>query len=49
MGLAGSASPYEMRGRRNRIITQINYGSRMVSVRLLGTHVEHDKVNAREV
>lgn len=36
-------------GNKYRLIVRINYGSKTLFIRFVGTHVEYDKINAEEV
>ncbi len=36
-------------GNKYRLIVRINYSSKVVFIRFIGTHTEYDKVNAEEV
>ena len=40
---------FNIRGNDYRLIVLVNYRQRIVYVRFVGTHVEYDRVDAREV
>jgi len=40
---------FNMKGNDYRLVVKINYPYRVVYVRFVGTHVEYDKIDVREV
>ena len=47
--LKGNRIVFNICGNRYRLIVRINYVSKTVFIRFVGTHSEYDKINAEEV
>ena len=45
----GNRVVFNIKGNDYRLVAKINYGYRIVYVRLVGTHAEYDSVNVEEV
>lgn len=40
---------FDIGGNKYRLVAAIHYGGKRVYVRFIGTHAEHDKINAETV
>ena len=47
--LAGNRVVFNICGNKHRLIVRINYDSKTVFIRFIGTHSEYDKINAEEI
>ena len=47
--LNGNRVVFNICGNKHRLIVRINYASKTVFIRFVGTHAEYDKINAEEV
>ncbi len=47
--LAGDRAVFNIKGNTLRLIVAIQYKTKVVYIRFVGTHAEYDKVNAEEV
>ena len=47
--LKGNRVVFNICGNKHRLIVRINYGSKTVFIRFVGTHSEYDKINAEEI
>ncbi len=47
--LPGNRAVFRIRGKRYRIIAEIDYKNQLVFIRFAGTHSEYDKVDAETV
>ena len=47
--LKGNRVVFNICGNKHRLIVRVNYGSKMVFIRFVGTHSEYDKINAEAV
>lgn len=47
--IGGNRVVFNIAGNKYRLIVRINYHSKTVFVRFVGTHQEYDKINAEEV
>lgn len=43
--LAGNVVAFNIRGNNYRLIVKVNYNSRTVYIRFIGTHAEYDRIN----
>ena len=47
--LKGGRVVFNIKGNTYRLVVRINYGSRIVYIRFVGTHKEYNGINAEEV
>lgn len=47
--LKGNRVVFNICGNKHRLIVRINYGSKTVFIRFVGSHSEYDKIKAEEV
>lgn len=47
--LPGNRAVFDIKGNSFRIVARINYSSRIVYIRFVGTHPEYDKINAETI
>ena len=47
--LPGNRVVFNINGNAYRLIVTVNYASRVVYIRFIGTHAEYDRINAAEV
>jgi mRNA interferase HigB len=47
--LPGSRTVFNIKGNKYRIVTQINYGMKIVFIRFAGTHDEYNKIDATRI
>ena len=47
--LPGNRVVFNINGNAYRLIVMVNYASRVVYIRFIGTHAEYDRINAAEV
>lgn len=47
--IPGNRVVFNIRGNRYRLVAEIDYRRRALSIRFIGTHAEYDRIDAREV
>ena len=47
--LKGNRAVFNICGNKHRLIVRINYASKTVFIRFVGTHSEYDKIKAEEI
>jgi mRNA interferase HigB len=47
--IKGGRAVFNIKGNDFRLVVKINYRSRIVFIRFVGTHAEYDKINVEEV
>ena len=47
--LAHNRVVFNIAGDKYRLVVRVNYGYRVIYIRFVGTHRQHDRINAKEV
>lgn len=47
--LKGSRVVFNIGGNKYRLVTKINYSTKVVFIRFIGTHAEYDQIDAEEI
>lgn len=47
--IPGNRVVFNIRGNRYRLVAEVDYRRRALSIRFVGTHAEYDRIDAREV
>jgi len=47
--LPGNRVVFNIKGNAYRLVVQIHYNTKVVYIRFVGTHAEHDKINAETI
>lgn len=47
--IKGNRVVFNIKGNKYRLVVKINYESKIIYIRFIGTHKEYDKINAEEI